>query len=105
MAQKQPSSESDLVSALYSSEEMTAQALRGVAAYETVRDDIDDPFAQLGLLLCAAHDVETSGLLSRRQLAAFVAWAIGAHLNDGKPIAPPIPPGIAVRFAPLMTGD
>jgi hypothetical protein len=105
MAQKQPPSGSDLVSALYSSEEMTAQALRGLEAYEKVRDDIDDPFAQLGLLLCAAHDVETSGLLSRRQLAAFVAWAIGADLNDGKPIAPPIPPEIAVRIAPLITSD
>lgn len=105
MAQKQPPSGSDLVSAVYSSKEMTAQALRGVEAYKKVRGDIDDPFAQLGLLLCAAHDVETSGLLSRRQLAAFVSWAIGADLNHGNPVAPPIPPEIAVRVAPLMTSD
>jgi hypothetical protein len=103
MSGKQPQSAGSLVSALYSSEEMTEQALRGVEAYEAVRDDIDDPFAQLGLLLCAAHDVETSGLVSRRQLAAFVAWAIGADLDDGEPVAPPVPPELAVRVAPLMT--
>ena len=103
MTGKQPQSAASLVSAFYSSEEMTAQALRGVEAYEAVRDGIDDPFAQLGLLLCAAHDVETSGLVSRRQLAAFVAWAIGADVKDGEPVAPPIPPELAVRVAPLMT--
>jgi hypothetical protein len=92
-----------LVSALYSEEEMTAQALEGEKAYEAIRDVVEDPFAQLGLMLCAAHDVETSGLLSRRQIAAFVAWAIGADLNDGEPVAPPIPPEMAVRVAPLMT--
>jgi hypothetical protein len=104
MAQKeQPQSGGSLVSALYSEAEMTAQALKGVQAYEAVRDVAEDPFAQLGILLCAAHDVETSGLLSRRQIAAFVAWAIGADLNDGEPMVPPIPPEIAVRVAPLMT--
>ena len=82
---------------------MTAQALKGVQAYEAIRDVVEDPFAQLGILLCAAHDVETSGLLSRRQIAAFMAWAIGADLNDGEPMAPPIAPEIAVRVAPLMT--
>ena len=91
------------VSALYSEEEMTAQALKGVEAYEAIRDVVEDPFAQLGILLGIAHDVETSGLLSRRQIAAFVAWAIGADLNDGEPMATPIPPEIAVRIAPLMT--
>ncbi len=104
MAQKeQPQSGGSLVSALYSEEEMTAQALKGVHAYEAIRDGVEDPFAQLGLLLCAAHDVETSGLLSRRQIAAFVAWAISADLNDGERMAPPIPPEMAVRVAPLMT--
>lgn len=101
--QQQPQSRGSLVSALYSQEEMSAQALKGVQAYEAIRDGVEDPFAQLGVLLCAAHAVETSGLLSRRQIAAFVAWAISADLSDGEPMTPPIPPEIAVRVAPLMT--
>jgi hypothetical protein len=43
---KQLQSAGSLVSALYSSEEMTAQALRGVEAYESVQRGIDDPFAR-----------------------------------------------------------
>ena len=89
---QQPPSGGSLVSALYSQEEMSAQALKGVQAHEAIRDGVEDPFAQLGVLLCAAHAVETSGLLSRRQIAAFVAWAIGADLSDGEPMTPPIPP-------------
>lgn len=95
----------DLVSAMYSPDEMAVRAHRGVVAYEGLRDEVrDDPFAQLGLLLSAAYDLETSGLLSRRQIAAFVACALGADIDEGEPIRPPWPPEIAVRIAPLM-GD